>query len=487
MGGDVEQMETVRDQERWSLPKLIYAILMGIILISYLVIQAFDHDPFALPTILVLPMMAAAVFGIWLGRLWKDKGFLLIVALLVLQIIRVAIKGGHLLFSDTVSESLFNGLWAIAGCYALGRILSVKQIKDFLRIFVAIWTIGMVIQCLIALYAAWTDHEILNLSGGSVWGIPYSIWEEYIAERLLVGYVHPTVAGSTLSISGVLAFNALLAVPRKRERVLYGLAYLVIIITLGLTDARTSFLSLSAGIGVSVFSAVLWLIRRYWKATEQGEKSGRKETLAWLTAAACMIAVFTVSVIAVMKVAPVFNDVKTKGGGVITSARAEEEGEWKRKVQSRGFEGSDPLNGRVNIWKEVIRHCTKNPKRLLFGESIAEPMAGPNIRLESTVAHCHNMFIQILLESGLSGLLLVISFGISMAVKGFRIINSRKTTLWIRLLPALVVSVLVGDLAECFGWFRQWKIPALAFMFVAFGIINAYGDRKVNHQEGYLA
>lgn len=484
----MNRMKMVRDQERWPLPKLIYAILMGILFISYLVVQAFDHDPFVLPTILVLPMTVAAVLGIWLGRLWRDKGFLLMVVLLALQTIRVAAKGGYLLFSEAVSESLFNGLWAVAGCYALGRILSAKQLKSFLWIIVTIWIIGTVIQCLIALYAAWTDHEILNLSGGSVWGmLPHSVWEEYVVERLLVGYVHPTVTGSTLSISGVLTFGALLTAPRKRDKILLGLAYLVIIVTLGLTDARTSFLSLSAGIGVTVFSAVLWLIRSCRKRKIWGGESKGKEVINWLIASACMIVAFTVSVIAIMKVAPVFNDVKTSGGVVITSASAEEEGEWRHKVRSRGFEKSDVLSGRDVIWNGVIRYCAEDPKRLLFGESIVDPMFGPNTRFESDMAHSHNMFIQVLLESGLSGLILVISFVISMALKGFRIISSKSAALWIRLVPALPVSVLVGDLAECFGWFRQWKIPALAFMFVAFGIINAYGDRKINHQEEYLA
>ena len=485
----MSRMETVRDQERWPLPKLIYAILMSILLISYLVIQAFDHEPFALPTTLVLPMTAAAVLGIWLGRLWRDKGFLLMIALLLFQIIRVAVKGGDLFFSDVVNESLINGLWVIGGCYALGRILSAKQLKSFIRTLVAVWTICITLQCLIALYGAWTDHEVLNLSGGSCWGIPYAYWQEYIAERLHVGYAYPTVAGSTLSLSGALAFGAVLAVRPKWAKVLYGLAFLVIIITLGLTDARASILSLSASVGVLVFSTVIWLTgRKDQKSAASVPKTRGKQFCRWLIAFVSMIVVFLISTMVILKAAPVFNEVKTKGSVCLSSASAEEaEGEWKRKVQSRGLNGMSALNGRDTVWREVINYCTESRKRLLFGESIADPMAGPNLRLQTPMSHCHNMIVQILLESGLTGLLLVICFGAYITIRAFRIIKSSIFPLWIKLLPAIPVSVLVGDLAECFGWFRQWKIPALAFMFVAFGIIDAYGDRKVNHQEEYLA
>ena len=99
------------------------------------------------------------------------------------------------------------------------------------------------------------------------------------------------------------------------------------------------------------------------------------------------------------------------------------------------------------------------------------------------MGHTHNMILQILLESGLVGLLLVFIFALYTAKNVLRIISSKTLPLWIKLIPAIPVSVLVGDLAECFGWFAEWKGPALPFLFVACGIINVIGNKQNDNPE----
>lgn len=466
----------VKQKDR-TVTQFIYATLLGGLLLGYLLIQAFDHEPFSFPGWLAFLRVLAAIMGIWLGKLWKDKGFLLLSVFLLIQIIRVVFKDAHLIFSDVVGTNILNGLWVVAGCYSLCRILSVKQVKGFLKVIAALWTIGTVIHCGIALYAAWTDLEIGNLNGDSIW-VGGSIWGIIWEERLIVSYLYPTMSGSVLSISGVIALFALVMTEKKNIKILYGLAILLTVIALGLTDARTSYISFSAGCGVIAGLLVLWHFR---KEKDQKAKAvpGKECGLnSWFVAGICAIIVCVVAIVAISRITPLFNQIKIRGGLLSSIAYADEQAPGKLQVISRGFSGSDVLSGRIEVWKSIWHYVSAEPGRLLFGVSVYNPMSGPNQLSGSVMGHCHNMFLQILLESGLIGLLLILAFGLYTARNAWRIINSKTLPLWPRLIPAIVVSVLVGDLAECFGWFAEWKGPVLPFLFLTCGIINAIGGRE---------
>ena len=464
-------------QKEWSLSQILYVFLMGGLLCSYLIIQAYDHESFSLPAWIAAVRIVAAISGIWLGKIWKDRGFLLIISLILIQIIRVVAKDAQLLFSDTVSTSVLNGLWVIGGCYSLGRILSTKQLKQLLKVLAAVWTTGIVIHCLIALYGAWTDQEIINLHGGSIW-TGGSIWGIIWEERLIISFLYPTMSGSVLSVYGVVILLVLITARRKAAKVLYGLALLIVIITLSLTDARTSYISFSAGCGVMVGIYILHYIRNKDARTKclTGGHEGNK-SYSWLIAGISAVMVCVISIIVISKITPLFNQLKTKGGLLYSIAYAEDQATTKLQVVSRGFGGSDVLSGRITIWKNIINYIFTDPIRLFFGTSIHDPMAGPNQMMGYHMAHCHNMTLQILLESGIIGLALVFVFGFYTARNGFQIIKTNTIPLWIKLVPAFAFSVLVGDLAECIGGFHEWKGPALPFLFVACGIINVVGAK----------
>ena len=480
---DNRNRTTIKRNE-WSVAQIIYAVLMGGLLCSYLLILAFDHYTFPLPAWLALIRLTVAVFGFCLGKLWKEKGFLIIASLLVIQILRVVFQNTQLMFTDSVSTCFFNGLWAVAGCYSLGRILSVNQLKRFLKIVAAVWTIGIVIHCSIALYATWTDQEIINLygktivEGGAIWGL---FWL-----RLSIGYLYPTVSGSALSVSGIIALLVIFAAKKMGTRILYGIALLIIVVALSLTDARTSYISFSAGNGVSVGVCVLWCIKKR-KNEMAANHVFKKSHYAWLFAAVSAAAICCFSLILISRITPLFNFIKTKGDLLISTARAEEPALQKLQVMSRGLSGSNVLSGRLDVWKSVARYVLTDPIRILWGSSVFNPMTGPNQLSGEPMAHCHNMFIQVFLESGILGLIPVFSFGVYTVANAIKIINKKDFPLWINLLTAIPVSVLVGDLAECFGCFAEWKGPALPFLFVSVGIINSLGNRKFIETEESLA
>lgn len=487
-GNQGEEMEKTRENligTGWNCSQLVYAVFIGLLLLGYQAIQIFDHEAVSFPAVLAAFRIGAAIVGIILGKLWKDKGFLIIFILLFYQTIQIALKQSGLFFSDSVSTELLNGLWAIGGCYAIGRILSRERIREFLHVFVIAWLALMAVQCLVALYAAWTDQPISNLSGGSIWGIPHSKNGAGYPERLRIGYESPTLSGSALSVSAIMALCALLSEKRKEIRILHCIAFIIVFVALGLTNARTSILSLSVGAALITFLSILEM--RNKKGKESAEAIEKKKTIwTWAAAVVCMVAVLALSVFISLKIPVLFGEAKMKGNLVVTSAKAEEttsEEPWNQTIQSRDFTGSRILTGRDEVWQKVIQYLMEKPQRFIFGESIYNPMTGPNMQFRKPMGHCHNMVLQILLENGLVGLLIVLVFTSYTTRNAFRIVTSKTSSLWLKLIPVIPVSILVGDLAECFGWFHEWKGPALPFLFVACGIINAVGSKQKSPED----
>lgn len=461
-------MEIRRNE--WTAKQFIYAVLMSSLLLDYLFLQAADHEPFPMPVVLALLRLIVSLMGFWLGKLWKDKGFIIMVSFLVFLAIRVAVKNTALFFSSTVSETLFNGIWVVAGCYSVGRILTYKQLRSLFRLLILIWSFGIIVHCSIALYAMWTDQSIRNLSGGSIWGVWYG--------RLMVGYNYPTIAGSTLCISGTLMVYASMTERSKTIRGFYCIGMIILLIALSLTNARASILAISVGTGVMIYAIVFY---KSAESTKKETNRSKRPIKIYLISAVSLVVTAIVLAIAIVKIAPVVIKIKERGSVIISAAKAEEVAlNENQLLTARGFDGADILSGRDRIWRNVIRYVTQDPIRLLFGVSIDDPMEYINRGAIEPMAHCHNMIIQLFLESGLTGLVIILLFAIYSGRNALRIIHSQSASIWLRLLLAIPVCILIGDLAECFGWFRQWMIPAPAILFIALGIINTYGNRMIS-------
>ena len=454
-----------------------YWVAMGFLLLGYLLIPAFDDDALVYPAWLAFVRVMISIIALGIGRPWKDKGCRLLVLLLLYQIIRVVIKDPNQLFALGTSSSLLNAIWVVIGCYSFARIIKLPVLKKLFHCFILLWTIGTIVHCSVALYAVWTNRQIVNFGGHNYWGLHSWYY------RLKIGYSYPTTAGSFLSVSGVLALYALITEDSlKQIKIIYGFSYILIIITLSLTDARTSFISLSVGVGCLVGAVIKHRMEsRGYIRGKKGWTDKKTNLVACSVSIISIIVSFIITLFIITKAAPAFVKIRSGQGIVITTAKAEEQ--EKIIVDSRGFSSANVLSGRGELWRNVFKYVIEEPQRLMFGESIDDPMGGINQRIGESMGHTHNMILQILLESGLVGLLLVFIFALYTAKNVLRIISSKTLPLWIKLIPAIPVSVLVGDLAECFGWFAEWKGPALPFLFVACGIINVIGNKQNDNPE----
>ena len=174
--------------------------------------------------------------------------------------------------------------------------------------------------------------------------------------------------------------------------------------------------------------------------------------------------------------------VVTAGNGTVIS-RAKSVGKPSgTSVKTRTLEGGDLLSGRTKIWKQAVRFIVTHPRTLLTGRSVSEPMKNTGImRTENIVTeHSHNMFLQTLMESGLPGLLLLLAFMVCTGRRAVRLVMNEDRPELVRLMPAAVCAIWVGELTECVVRMTNVRVPMLALLMLYAGIVCAAGKKEKN-------
>ena len=447
----------IRREKSWTAAKILYTGLTGFCLLSYLWTLAIGAGINNLPTIIWIARLTSVPLAVYLGRLWKNKGFWILTLYTVLFFFRCFIPNPGSIFKDEVAENILSALWLFTACYGLGQILNNKQLKAFLLICAGIWTAGMTVFACMGIYSAWTEQTIHLFEKAEIY--------VYIDERVNIVYL-ATVTGSMLGITILMALLAVFCTRNKLTKGLWILTLVPLILALALTDSRTAYISVSVGMGCMGFSAVYHYFQ--CRKKDGAEKHNWKP---WVFGILVMFLIFVILLWGVMQITPLFNQVKMKG--IIPIAYAEEI--EKTAVSSRGF-GEYLLTGRAELWAKIFEYLKQNPIALLIGESKQSPLHIVN----NYKAHCHSIYIQVLLENGIPGLLLFLAFIGYTLIHAIRVIRDSEQPLWIRLLPAVPVSLWVGDLAENFTWLRSGQGPMPAILCIAAGILCAQASKRNN-------
>ena len=432
--------------------KTIYILLMGLLLLSfpYMMFTYTHFVTYQVPAFIWLLRCASSVLAIYLGRLWKDRGFQILSIYLLYILLRTVISNPNDLFSMRFSESVLTGIWAFTACYGLAKILNQEELKSCLRISALIWTLVMAVSCCVGIYAAWQGHRIYTAGDAAFWGL--------YPKRLMIPYL-PTVSGALTSLSAMIDLCAMVCEKKKALRVFYIITLIPILLALSLTDSRTAFLSFAIGAGALSFLCL---------ARQNGKNTGKNKKRTLLAAAAGMV-ICAGTVFLLMQAENLFHSARIRGGLFITNAMAETA---ERNSAARGFSGdSGMLTGRFELWKGTIRYLIQNPLILLFGAGKANPMKGINALIGSDLAHTHNLPLMILTESGIIGVAILLIFAVYVFRTGIRKIKDSKSLFPLILLP-IIISVMVGDMAECFTWMASSYFPTLPFLFVVLGILT---------------
>ena len=432
-----------------SVWKAVYIALMAFNLLSYSYLLAFGAAIDSIPPILWVTRLAAVPLAIWLGKMWKDRGFWILSVYFAWFFVRLCFPTTDRLFSNEGSENVLSGLFEFAACYGLGRILTGRELKRFLGVFASVWTVTVVVYCSVGIYAAWTNQLIPSLGQGA-----YDIFSR---QRLDMIYLS-TTSGSIVSVGSLIAIISAVSVKNRAGKVLFCLALIPMMLAMALTDSRTAFVSFPAGVGVLVLTGVL----------ARFQKNGGSAKKAWAIGIPLMFAVFAALFFTIPRIVPVFNRLKIHG--LVPAALAEGGENVQQAIVQRSFSGgaSLVLNGRFELWGKVFNRLFTHPISLLVGESKYFPTSSFN----EFFAHCHCIYLQVLLESGIPGLLMVLSFLGMTVVNGFRAITKKETPMLVKMIFAIVVSLCVGDLVESFMWLRSSQCMMTATIFVCAGILN---------------
>ncbi len=446
-----------RQTNDWSPAKVTYAVLMAVSLLSHIWLMLIGAGIDNIPIYIWIIRLLSVPFAIHLGKLWKDRGFRILSVYFLWFFLRCFIPNPGSIFSVEAAESIPSALWLFAGCYGLAKILTISQLKRFLAFIFMIWIAGFTVLCCLGIYVVWTE-QIVDLLGGNI-HLYYSDAGNIRLEQVYLA----TTSGAMMSFTVLFSIISTLWIKNRFYKAALFFMLIPVIIAMALTDSRTAFISVSLGLAIMAFTGVY----QYRWGKKSKEKATNKKSNLWITwilGIFVLAAVFLLLIVILLQITPAFNRIRTQG--LIPRAMAEEAN--RMDVAARGFTGNRILTGRTELWTKIIEYINQNRYILLTGTSKYAPV----VAIDSFFGHCHCLYLQVLLESGILGLLLILAYIVYTAINAIRAITNPELPLWIRLLPAVFASMAVADLVECFLWLRATQAPMPAVFFITAGILN---------------
>lgn len=449
--------------EKWI--RLAFSCLMGFLLLEYLWrIMVFDNRFQNTPGWILNLRMITALLGIFLVKARRYRVFRLMFLYLLLILLRILLRV-RLTFQYSMLKTFTDLLWVFGGCYSLGFILTGPRLKQFFFSVGLVWTTVMTGISLLGIHAAWMRVVIPNFTGTSF----VRLWGEAGSARLKLFYLS-SISGSLMSMSVLFAVLCLLCVRRTWVKVLLAFSVIPMLLALCLTDSRTSQISLSVGVAML---AVLRLL-----ACRQNRTAVRKSSppaVQMLQTAVVFILSFALVLLALQQVNPLFDSLKQASQSWPFLRSAAFAGEDPVLMASRDLWGEGVLTGRDEIWRGTIEYLKLNPRSLLIGESILKPLEKLNeaCLVSFELKHTHNMLLQILLESGIPGLVLVFLILLPVGRDAVQLFRDKEKPVWLRAFPALLLMVCVESMTDCIAWSGFPYLPELAFFFMVAGCCSS--------------
>lgn len=410
--------------------------------------------------------IGTAFTGILLGRMWKDKGFWILTILLLLKILRVWIPQPQNM--TDAENTLLIGIFTFFTCYSTGKALGKKQTKTFLAVVCAVWMGFVVLLCCCGIYSAWTGIDVINLADQKI---------QIKLSQLHLIYHSSTAAGI---LSGSVGLGLILLF-MTRSRILKALdlfAVAIIIVTNGLTVARTSFITIGFAISLLICVLIYNRIGNNRNERYRGLKQTGRIAALGVFGAALMIGL----TLAQTYLPDAFMALRDQGG-LLSHASAEGVATAKPATIAHrsffNFSSIDALlSGRWEIWGNVIRAIRENPTLLLWGRSVCQTMQPVNLSIAGyDFEHCHNIWLETLLENGIPGIALLIAFQAYFLCHAVRLIKNKTLPMWERLIPFTTIVILIGELVECLTLLKN-GFPPLTFFYLFAGFTVAVSNRS---------
>ena len=450
----------------------VYMAAAVLLLLHHIYVTIYQKTVLTGARDLYIPFILFAVMSFFMGKLWKDKLFWVFAALLVLKVARTAVFGTYAL---TVSVTYFVlSVYAFFICYAIARVIPRDMWKSFLSVLCFLWTVASVVYAAFGLKVAFTGVPICNLGTEA--------FTVNLDHRLYLIY-HAVTSGVILSVSMSMAVLGCILSKNKLFRAFYAAAAVVLFFTCSLTGTRTAFVM--SGMNL----ALLLFIPLYDRLKPDLSRSRLRAAGKYLLLTLAVL--FITGLIAFTQplatnLLPV-SAAQAAGEAVEGTVPAEETvadalaegGAMLEEINARGFGFSSEeygfLNGRFDHWGYVLKIIFEDPGILFFGDSVYNTMVPVNEYRASLgllpLYHCHNTFLQYLLENGLPGLLLYCVFIFTFLFHAWRVLRNRDLPFWQRALPVCAILCVAEGLIDntCHVNFGYPQMTAL-YLFAGFTI-----------------
>ncbi len=352
---------------------------------------------------------------------------------------------------DAQAEAIANGVTALLVILPAPQIVARERLMRWVRALLALWTAAMTLQALVGLWAMLTGHAVFSLRGTWYIGLNRGDHRLYLNAYVTTGAVK-------MGLSVLLAMLAAVMCRKRMSRVLYGLCAAAMLCCLALTDCRTAFIAVGAGLGAL---PLLWICRG----------RGAHPVLRRAGAIAAALAVLLVTYGALSGLVTALgphipreldNITLTElPAHLLPEAAAEE-----AAVQHRAIEAGNVLNGRTAAWKGAFRLLRNWPRFLLTGTTAVRAAEYVNLYVDDgagfTFAHVHSIYLHTLVAWGIPGLLLLAAFLLRFAGAARRVMLCHPGPVWMRLVPVPALYVLLCDAVDCFMLFQAFS-PMLLF------------------------
>lgn len=435
-----------RENDRFRWVRLIYGAYAILMFLHHIYVTLYFKEVNYDSALFYIPWITFAVMTFFLGQLWKDKAFWILVALLLLRVFRIEAAGPkRIAFRN---EILIIGIYAYFGCYGAGRVFRnhPKDLKMFVSAFCLLWTLAMIAFSCCGIYVGWTGEKVGTLGADS-----FRLDPANGAYRLAPVY-HMVEGGTLASASIAIAIIGFMATKSKALKIFYIPAMAIIYIAGALTVTRTAYILNAFAICFVLF---FWLDSKLsGKQTGELPKTGQmilKRCGLFLGAVLLGFALIYLQ----MHFLDAFNAVRNGRASVVSTAMAETVADPAAKIiQNREFVTDQGINGfltnRLDIWRSTIEAFRRKPSILWEGESAYKSMKlVDSIRKEWNTfkaSHTHNIFLQTILENGIPALALFLGVLAFFLVNSVKTIRHKELPFWQRMisLPALVC--LISDM-----------------------------------------
>ena len=488
-------------RERWI--TLAYMALTCLMMLHHVYVTVFFATVESGAITFRYPWVFLAGAAFLMGRMWKDRCCLLLSALLLIKILRVAIPMPAEAWE--LQSIWWLCIYAFYVCYGAGRALNRKDRETLVRWFCGLWTLGMTVFACFSLYAVWNNAEIPNLGTSGFYVDP--------SEHRLWPVFHPVEGGTMTAVSIGAAMVGFFMTRRKLLRGCYALAAAAILTAGAFCVSRTGYVLTALGICAPVCLMLHEALRKRLRP-------GKGFALLRGTAVCAVFAALALGLVFLqMRIVPAVQSLQGRGTSLISAAAAEEtapaageaetaapaddaaagpaeeanpeeetEPAGPAAVSTRDFvtnEGFDGfLTGRYEIWFMVCSGISHYPEYALIGQGVYEPMAHLNDFIRGGLAlgsvyHLHSTFIQTLWESGIPGFLLFFAFFVIFLRNAFELIRDRSLPAGLRLIPLPALLCWLADMVDMTGYCNWGKPPmTILYFFTGVTIALARENRK---------